>query len=94
MDTYVFVISPEGTELVNPAFPSFEGKNFIDMKDLAGKPAIRNEIDAALREGSAWVSMSWYKPGQNTPAIKQTFVRKVQFGEDTYIVGSGIYTED
>ena len=94
MDTYVFVISPEGTELVNPAFPSFEGKNFIDMKDLAGKPAIRNEIDAALSEGSAWVNMSWYKPGQNTPAIKQTFVRKVQSGEDTYIVGSGIYTED
>jgi signal transduction histidine kinase len=94
MDTYVFVISPEGTELVNPAFPTFEGKNFVDMKDLAGKPAIRNEIDAALSEGSAWVNMSWYKPGQNTPAIKQTFVRKVQFGEDTYIVGSGIYTED
>lgn len=94
MDTYVFVISPEGTELVNPAFPSFEGRNFIDMKDLAGKPAVRNEIDAALREGSAWVNMSWYKPGQNTPAIKQTFVRKARFGEDAYIVGSGIYTED
>ena len=93
MDTYVFVISPEGTELVNPAFPSFEGRSLIDMKDLAGKSAIRNEIDAALREGSAWVNMSWYKPGQNTPAIKQTFVRKARFGEDTYIVGSGIYIE-
>ena len=35
----------------------------------------------------------WYKPGQNTPARKQTFVRKVQSGRDTYIVGSGIYLD-
>jgi len=94
MDTYVFVIAPDGTEMVNPAFPGFEGKNFIDLKDLNGKPAIREEIDAAMNKGSAWVDMYWYKPGHNTPARKQTFVRKTQFGQDTYIVGSGIYTED
>jgi len=93
MDTYVFVIAPDGTEMVNPAFPSFEGKNFIDVKDLKGKPAIREEIDAAMKAGSAWVDMYWYKPGSNMPARKQTFVRKTQFGQDTYIVGSGIYAE-
>ena len=94
MDTYVFVIAPDGTEMVNPAFPSFEGKNFIDLKDLKGKPAIREEIDAAMKAGSAWVDMYWYKPGSNTQARKQTFVRKTQFGQDTYIVGSGIYAEE
>ena len=93
MDTYVFVITPDGTEMVNPAFPSLEGKNFIDLKDLKGKPVIREEIAAAMKEGRAWVDLYWYKPGNNTPAHKQTFVRKVQFGQDTYIVGSGIYTE-
>ncbi|MDP2057613.1 MAG: cache domain-containing protein, partial [Thiobacillus sp.] len=82
MDTYVFVTSPDGTELVNPVFPSLEGKNLIDLKDLKGKPAIRDEIAAAMKEGSAWLDLYWYKPGQNTPACKQTFVRKAQFGQD------------
>lgn len=94
MDTYVFVITPDGTELVNPAFPSLEGKNVIDLRDLKGKPVIRDEIAAAMKDGSAWLDLTWYKPGQNTPARKQTFVRKVQLGQDIYIVGSGIYTEE
>jgi hypothetical protein len=93
MDTYVFVTAPDGTELVNPAFPSLEGRNLIDQHDLKGMPVIREQIDAAMKAGSAWLEFSWYKPGQNTPAIKQTFVQKARFGEETYIVGSGIYTD-
>lgn len=93
MDTYVFVTSPDGTELVNPALPSLEGRNLIDLRDLKGNAVIRDEIAAVMKMGSAWLDMSWFKPGHNTPALKQTFVRKTQFGQDTYIVGSGIYTE-
>ncbi len=93
MDTYVFVDSPDGTELMNADFPSLEGKNLIDLKDLTGKAVVKDEIDAAMKTGSAWVDLYWYKPGQNTPARKQTFVRKVQSGRDTYIVGAGVYME-
>ena len=39
------------------------------------------------------MSYFWYKPGQNTPARKQTYVRKVQSGQETYVVGSGYYPE-
>jgi signal transduction histidine kinase len=94
MDTYVFVETPEGTELVNAAFPSLEGRNIIDLKDLKGKAFVQEYTAAAMKEGSAWVDYYWYKPGQNTPARKQTFVRKVQSGEDIYIVGSGFYLEE
>lgn len=93
MDTYVFVITPDGTELVNPVFPSLEGKNLIDLRDLKGNLVVRDEIAAAMKDGSAWIDLYWYKPGQNTPARKQTFVRKVQSGQNTYIVGSGFYME-
>jgi signal transduction histidine kinase len=93
MDTYVFVEAPDGTELVNPAQPSLEGKNLINLKDLKGHAVVQEEIDAAMKDGSAWLDLYWYKPGQNTPARKQTFVRKVQSGRDTYIVGSGVYME-
>lgn len=94
MDTYVFVVRPDGTELVNPGLPSLEGKNLIDMKDLQGKTVIRDEIAAAMTEGSAWLEFYWYLPGDNTPALKQTFVRKAQHKGETYIVGSGFYGGD
>jgi len=94
MDTYVFVDTPDGTELVNPAQPSLEGKNLVDLRDLKGNAVVRDEIAAAMKDGSAWLDLYWwYKPGQNTPARKLTFVRKVQSGGETYIVGSGFYAE-
>ncbi|OGE24736.1 MAG: hypothetical protein A3J42_03965 [Candidatus Dadabacteria bacterium RIFCSPHIGHO2_12_FULL_53_21] len=93
MDTYVFVDTPDGTELVNPAQPSLEGKNLIDLRDLKGNAVLKDEIAAAMKDGSAWLDLYWFKPGQNTPAQKRTFVRKVQSGGETYIVGSGFYTE-
>ena len=93
MDTYVFVDSPEGTELVNPGQPSLEGKNIIDLRDLKGKLVAREYITTAMKDGSAWVEYYWYRPGDNTPTRKLTYVRKVQSGQDTYIVGSGLYME-
>ena len=94
MDTYVFVNTPDGTHLVNPAFPSLEGKNLINLRDVKGKAVVKDEIAAAMKDGSAWLDIYWYKPGQNTPVRKHTFVRKVQSGQDTYIVGAGIYQEE
>lgn len=93
MDTYVFVDSVDGTELVNSAQPSLEGRNLMDLTDLRGKTVVKDEIAAAMKDGSAWLECYWFKPGDNTPARKQTYVRKVQAGRDTYIIGSGIYVE-
>jgi len=93
MDTYVFVISPDGTELVNGGLPSLEGKNLIEMRDLRGRTVIRNEIEAAMSEGSAWQEFYWYLPGDNIPALKQTFVRKVEHNGEIFIVGSGLYED-
>ena len=92
MDTYVFVESANGVELVNPAQPSLEGRNLLGVRDLKGKAVVQDEIAAATKDG-AWLECYWYKPGNNTPARKQTYVRRVQSGRDTYIVGSGVYME-
>jgi signal transduction histidine kinase len=61
------------------------------VKDLQGRFVVRDQIAAALKDGSAWLDAQWFKPGDNTPARKLTYVRKVQFGSQVYIVGSGIY---
>ncbi len=91
METYVFVEDLNGNELVNPAQPSLEGKNLIDVKDLKGKLLVREYIESAVKSGSAWVDYYWYKPGNNTPAPKHAYVRKVRHGAETYVVGSGLY---
>jgi signal transduction histidine kinase len=93
MDTYVFVDTVDGIEVVNAGQPSFEGTNLMGLKDLKGVPLADEYISAALRDGSAWVEYWWYKPGTNTPARKQAYVRKVKWGQHTYIVGSGFYME-
>lgn len=93
MDTYVFVDATDGTELVNPAQPSLEGRNLIDLEDVEGKAVVREEIAEAIRSGSAWLECHWWKPGTTEPARKETYVRKVRSGADSYIVGSGIYVD-
>lgn len=93
METYIFVESTDGVELVNAAQPSLEGRNLMELRDLKGKALVRDEIELALQNGSGWLDVYWYKPGSNTPGRKRTFVRKVQSGSDTFIVGSGIYVD-
>lgn len=91
MDTYVFVDNAAGVELVNAGQPSIEGKNILNEKDAAGKLLAKEYINAALERGSAWVDYVWYKPGSTTTAKKNTFVRKVVYNGQTYVIGAGIY---
>lgn len=94
MDIYVFVDTPDGVELVSPGAPYLEGKNISHLKDAKKKKLAGDYINAAMKNGEAWVDYYWYKPGSNTPALKKAFVRKVQSGNETYIVGSGFYVEE
>jgi signal transduction histidine kinase len=94
MDTYVFVQATDGTELVNAAHPSLEGKNLNDVRDVNGKPVAQELVATATKNGSGWVEYYWYRPGSNEPALKRSFVRKVQSGGNTYVVGSGFYVNE
>jgi signal transduction histidine kinase len=93
LDTYVFVDTPNGDELVNPAFPSVEGRNFKGFRDAGGKIIAEEYIGLALRKGSGWTSYLWPKPGETAPSMKHTYVRKAESGGETFIVGSGAYLE-
>lgn len=94
MDTYVFVDTPEGVELLNPGAPYLEGKNITNLKDAKGKTTAGDYLKAALEKDKAWMEYYWYKPGSNTPNLKKVFVRKVQAGQEVFVVGSGYYVEE
>jgi hypothetical protein len=65
----------------------------MNVKDIYGKYMTRDYIQAALRDGNAWVDYYWYKPGHNTAALKHTYVKKVNFGNEIYIIGAGFYPD-
>ncbi|MFN9618981.1 MAG: cache domain-containing protein [Synechococcaceae cyanobacterium] len=92
-ETYVFVDTPAGVELVNPAFAAVEGRNILALRDLEGRPMVREYIDLAMQRGSGWTSYLWPRPdGSKTPARKHTYVRRVQTPTgETLIVGAGLY---
>jgi signal transduction histidine kinase len=94
MDIYVFVDNAEGVELVNVAQPSVEGMNILDLKDANGKYVAREYLDVAENKGSGWVDYYWYRPGNNSPAHKYSYVKKVKFGNETYILGAGFYENE
>ena len=91
-DTYVFVTSATGIELVNPAFPSIEGRNLWDTTDSTGEYLVRDYIKVALEQGSGWVTYKWPRPGMpHVEATKTTYVKKVMVNGETLIVGAGMY---
>ena len=93
MDTYVFVIGRDGTELVNPAFPSLEGRKLLDYRDAAGKLLVREMIQRTQDGRTAWVTYRWPRPGQSDPAEKQAYVMRVRVDGEEMIVGAGMYEE-
>lgn len=90
-DFYVFVDKPDGTELVNAAFPKIENTNIFDLKGSSGDLIVQRYIALALKKGSGWISYRWPRPGQTVDSNKLTYVKKVESGGQTYIVGSGLY---
>jgi methyl-accepting chemotaxis protein len=89
-DSYVFVWRLDGIRVVYPQDPSGEGKNMTDLVDSTGKPIGQLFIKAALN-GSGWVEYMWPKPGEKTPSLKITYIKRAQYQNQTYLVGSGVY---
>jgi len=91
LTTYVFVFDEKGNDLINPAFPGFEGKNVLNLKDSQGKYFIKDIIKALEQKESIWIDYMWPKPRQAYPSKKSAFVKKINLGTEVLYVGSGIY---
>ena len=89
-DSYIFVWRIDGIRVVYPPDPSGEGKNMTGLVDSAGKPIGKLFIQTA-EKGSGWVDYMWPKPGETVPSLKITYIKKDQYQNQTYLVGSGVY---
>jgi signal transduction histidine kinase len=92
-DTYVFVDTPQGVELVNPAFAEVEGRNILQLRDAEGRPMVRDYLQLARERGSGWTRYLWPQPDHSSlPVRKHTYVRQVVLPDgEILVVGSGLY---
>lgn len=94
-DTYLSIWTNEGIRVVFAPNVSSEGESVIGLKDYSGKRLDELFIGTAMsEEAEGWVSYQWPRPGQTSPALKHTFVRKASIGNQTYVVTSGFYVDD
>ncbi|WMW23393.1 cache domain-containing protein [Methanolobus mangrovi] len=94
-DIYLSIWTTEGIRVAYAPNVSSEGENVSDLKDYNGNPLGQLFIDTALSEdGEGWVDYRWPKPGETSPTLKYTFVKRASIGDQTYLVTSGFYVDD
>jgi signal transduction histidine kinase len=90
-DAYVFVMEISGEMLVNPGFPELEGNNILDLKDVDGKPFVRQGLERLESAESTWVQYRWPRPGKAPTADKTSYLRRLELDDRTLVVGAGVY---
>ena len=93
--TYLSIWTTEGIRVAYAPNVSSEGESVIGLKDYNGDALDELFIGTALsEEGEGWIDYQWPKPGETSPALKHTFVKRASIGDQTYAVTSGFYVDD
>ena len=83
---YVYVVGLDGIMYANGGAPeALVGKNVLDLHDAAGKPLIRDLLDAAARQDSGAIQYHWLNRSDNRVENKTASFRKV--GGHVVVVG-------
>ncbi|MDO9033732.1 MAG: cache domain-containing protein [Methanoregula sp.] len=85
---YIFVYAYNGTTLAMPFQPETIGTNRMNFTDTNGVKITAWEI-ATAKSGGGFVYVDYYNPDTGKPGMKLCYVTPV---DDTWLVGSGIYT--
>ncbi len=91
-DRYIFVVSYDGTTLMNDVQREMIGKNQWDIIDPNGVKIVQEERKAVENPEGEFIFYSWYKPNAKVPTPKISFVQGIPEWE--WMVGTGIYLED
>lgn len=84
-DLYVFVYDTDGKAVAHGGNPALVGKVLIDLKDVDGKPFVRDFV--AVKGAPAWVDYKWKNPQSQAVEAKTSYIVPV----DTFRVGVGTY---
>jgi signal transduction histidine kinase len=91
LNTFIWVTDERGRALVDPAFPEKEGRDLTLFRDAIGRPVMKEIIDKLRKNDEVWVQYLWPRPGAVAPSRKLAYARKVNVGEETFLVGSDFF---
>ena len=86
-DTYIFVLSADGTNIYHAGDSTQVGTNFVGPRDVDHRPFGLGFITDVAAAG-VWSAYRWNNPATGHPEWKLTFTRQTKQG---HIVGAGIY---
>ena len=86
-DLYLVVYGLDGTVRAHGANEKMIGKNLIDLKDVDGKPFVKERVELAQAKGTFWQDYKFTNPVSKKIEPKQMYCEKL---EDTVVCG-GIY---
>jgi two-component system, sensor histidine kinase len=91
---YFFMVSMDGTELLYPVAPQFEGKNLLDLKDDKGNFVIRDELKVISESDEGYVTDYWMKPGEGKHKLfpKISYIKR--YADLDAYVGCGEYLDN
>jgi len=89
---YIFVVSYDGTTLMNDVQREMIGKNQWDIIDPNGVKIVQEERKAVENPEGEFIFYSWYKPNAKVPTPKISYVKGIPDWE--WMIGTGIYLED
>ncbi len=91
-DGYIFVVSYDGTTLMNDTQRHLIGKNIWNLSDAYGVKVIQEERRAVEKPDGDFIYYSWNKPSQKKASPKVSFVKGVKDWQ--WMVGAGVYLDD
>ncbi len=89
---YFYIFFMDGTCVLLPSNPKYEGQNLINIKDATGTKIIKKAIKILQNRDEAFESWYWYKPGETQMKKKIGYFR-IYKPLNIYI-GSAFYEED
>ena len=91
LGTFVFVLDARGRSLVDPAYPTLQGRDMTGFRDAVGRPIVQELLRRLETTDRTWLQFLWPKPGEMLHSRKLMYVRKVEVGGETLLVGSDLY---
>lgn len=86
-DLYLVVYGLDGTVLAHGANEKMVGKNLIDLKDIDGKPFVKERVELAKTNATFWQDYKFTNPVDKKIEPKEMYCERL---EQTVVCG-GIY---
>ena len=89
--TYIWVHDMDCVMVMHPIKYKMNGKSLVDYNDNNGKFFFVEMNNVVRDHGQGWVDYMWPKPGEKDVSQKVSFVKGVEVGGKTYVLGCGVY---